>query len=278
MKPFVPVDSVLVASSASSGLLRVRGNPAGRSGRENDPRLRGRAHPADLLRELRGHPEVPPVFATGSRPAKPQRVDDPRRSSNLQHSTKGKTLMNPNPTTFTDLPTGLSNLLGAYDEGHWQTASRKSKPASASSRAELSSRRARPETSESSSSSPRERKRTAYGVLLDEAVDTCVAYSDGSVTGSIAKAGIVPRSRAHRPDGRRRRPHLGRASRSRHLRRRTRSPFRRQQRQQKKRPQSRSRSRSGRSVVLFGELPLGRSCPDSLFGATGTLVPNEKRV
>ena len=29
----------------------------------------------------------------------------------------------------------------------------------------------------------------AYGLLLDEAVDTSVAYSDGSVTGSIAKAG-----------------------------------------------------------------------------------------
>ena len=28
--------------------------------------------------------------------------------------------MNPNPTTY-DVPTGLSNLLGAYDEGHWQT-------------------------------------------------------------------------------------------------------------------------------------------------------------
>ena len=28
--------------------------------------------------------------------------------------------MNPNPTTY-DIPSGLSNLLGAYDEGHWQT-------------------------------------------------------------------------------------------------------------------------------------------------------------
>jgi Phage major capsid protein E len=33
----------------SSGLLRLRGSPSGRSGRAHDPRLRGRAHPDDQL-------------------------------------------------------------------------------------------------------------------------------------------------------------------------------------------------------------------------------------
>ena len=46
--------------------------------------------------------------------------------------------MNPNPTTFTDLPTGLSNLMGAYDDGPLANRrSAKSKRVSASSRAEL---------------------------------------------------------------------------------------------------------------------------------------------
>ena len=35
--------------------------------------------------------------------------------------------MNPNPTTFTDLPTGLSNLMGAYDTGDWETEVREIK-------------------------------------------------------------------------------------------------------------------------------------------------------
>jgi hypothetical protein len=96
--------------------------------------------------------------------------------------------MNPNPTTL-DVPTGLSNLLGAYDEGHWQTqvceikagigvlargtilatgtAGDIGKPVKLTAGTEAQS----------------------YGVLLDEVVDTSVAYSDGSVTGSVAKAG-----------------------------------------------------------------------------------------
>jgi hypothetical protein len=63
-----------------SGLLLVCGNLAGRSGRAHDPRLRGSSHPDDQLRELRGHPEVPTVFASRSRSTESVRVDDPRRS------------------------------------------------------------------------------------------------------------------------------------------------------------------------------------------------------
>ena len=97
--------------------------------------------------------------------------------------------MNPNPTTFTDLPTGLSNLLGAYDEGHWQTVVAEIKAGigilargtvlatgTAGDVGKLVKLTAGTEAQ-------------AYGVLLDEAIDTGVAYSDGSVTGSIAKAG-----------------------------------------------------------------------------------------
>jgi hypothetical protein len=88
-----------------------------------------------------------------------------------------------------DLPQNLGDLMGAYDEAHWQTAVLEIKagigvlargtilasgtagdigklvPLSAGTEAQ------------------------AYGILLDPAVDTAAAYSDGSVTGSIAKAG-----------------------------------------------------------------------------------------
>ena len=41
----------------------------------------------------------------------------------------------------------------------------------------------------------------AYGILLDPAIDTSVAYSDGSVTGSIAKAGSFKGSQLIVPTG-----------------------------------------------------------------------------
>ena len=186
--------------------------------------------------------------------------------------------MNPNPTTFTDLPTGLSNLLGAYDEGHWQTAVMEIKggigillrgtvlasgsggdvgklvPLSASTEA------------------------AAYGLLLDEAVDTSVGLLGRLGDGLDRESGLVSRSRAHRPDGRRRGLDLSRPSRSRHLRR---GPDHRT-------VGSSDSRRSARRVEVEVEVVdrlfvlanyhSGRSCPDSLFGATGTLVPNEKRL
>jgi head decoration protein D len=96
--------------------------------------------------------------------------------------------MNPNPTTF-DVPSGLSNLLGAYDEGHWQTQVSEIKggigvlargtilaTGTAGDIGKLVPLTAGTEAQ-------------AYGILLDPAIDTTVAYSDGSVTGSVAKAG-----------------------------------------------------------------------------------------
>ena len=96
--------------------------------------------------------------------------------------------MNPNPTTL-DVPTGLSNLLGAYDTGHWQTQVCEIKGGigvlargtvlATGSGADIGKLVKLSATTEVN----------AYRVLLDELIDTSVAYSDGSVTGSIAKAG-----------------------------------------------------------------------------------------
>ena len=96
--------------------------------------------------------------------------------------------MNPNPTTL-DVSTGLSNLLGAYDTGHWQTqvceikagigALARGTILATGSGADVGKLVKLSATTEVN----------AYGVLLDELIDTTVTYSDGSVTGSVAKAG-----------------------------------------------------------------------------------------
>jgi hypothetical protein len=96
--------------------------------------------------------------------------------------------MNPNPTTFTDLPTGLSNLMGAYDTGDWETEVREIKGSigilkrgtvlASGSGADVGKLVKLSASTEA-----------AYGLLLDEVVDTSVAYSDASVTGSVARAG-----------------------------------------------------------------------------------------
>jgi hypothetical protein len=95
--------------------------------------------------------------------------------------------MNPNPATL-DVPTGTSNLLSAYDDGHWETVTAELKTASgvlvrgsvlsavATDAGKLTLTTAGSEA-------------VAYGILLDEVVDTTVAYSDGSVTCSVARAG-----------------------------------------------------------------------------------------
>jgi Bacteriophage lambda head decoration protein D len=96
--------------------------------------------------------------------------------------------MNPNPTTY-DVPAGLSNILGAYDEGHWQTVVAEIKAGigvlargtilASGTAGDIGKLVKLSATTEAN----------AYGILLDEAVDTGAAYSDGGVTGSIAKAG-----------------------------------------------------------------------------------------
>ncbi len=79
--------------------------------------------------------------------------------------------------------------MGAYDEAHWQTVVAEIKPnigvlrrgtilatGTAGDIGKLVMLAAGTEAQ-------------SYGVLLDPAIDTAVPFSDGSVTGSIAKAG-----------------------------------------------------------------------------------------
>jgi hypothetical protein len=96
--------------------------------------------------------------------------------------------MNPNPTTL-DVPTGLSNILGAYDEGHWQTEVCEIKAGiGVLARGSILATGTAGDIGKLVKLSAGTEAQS-YGVLLDELVDTGVAYSDGSVTGSIAKAG-----------------------------------------------------------------------------------------
>ena len=88
-----------------------------------------------------------------------------------------------------DIPTGLSDLQGAYDSAHWQVETREIKAGigilprgtvlAAGSGADAGKLVLLAAGTEAS----------AYGVLLDGAVDTSLGFSDGSVTGSIARAG-----------------------------------------------------------------------------------------
>ena len=79
--------------------------------------------------------------------------------------------MNPNPTTF-DVPTGLSNLFSAYDDAHWETAVVELKANSGVLKrgSVLSAVGGKLELVTSANQA------TAFGVLLDEAVDTTVPY------------------------------------------------------------------------------------------------------
>jgi hypothetical protein len=95
--------------------------------------------------------------------------------------------MNPNPATL-DVPTGLSNILSAYDEAHWEVVTAELKPASGVRlRGSVLSAVAADGGKLTLTTAGSEA--TAYGILLDESVDTGVAYSDGSVTCSVARAG-----------------------------------------------------------------------------------------
>ena len=93
-----------------------------------------------------------------------------------------------NPATIQSSP-GLSDLMGAYDTAHWETEVREIKAGigvlargtvlASGTGGDIG--KLVPLTASTEAA--------AYGVLLDAAVDTGQAFSNGSVTGSIARAG-----------------------------------------------------------------------------------------
>ena len=84
-----------------------------------------------------------------------------------------------------DIPTGLSDLMGAYDSAHWQTIVLELKPDSGILKrgTVLSLVAGKLEATVAANQA------TAFGVLLDPSVDTAVKFSDNSVTGSVARSG-----------------------------------------------------------------------------------------
>ena len=92
-----------------------------------------------------------------------------------------------NPITLESSP-GLSEILGAYDTGHWETVTALLKPASGVlARGSVLSAVAADNGKLSLTAGTAEA--SAYGILLDKSVDTGVANSTGTVTGSVARAG-----------------------------------------------------------------------------------------
>jgi hypothetical protein len=92
-------------------------------------------------------------------------------------------------TTY-ELPPNLGDLMGAYDEAHWQTFVAELKPDSGVlTRGTVLSAVAADAGKLTKTTAGSEA--TAFGVLLDPSIDTAAAaaFSNGIVTGSVARSG-----------------------------------------------------------------------------------------
>jgi len=87
-------------------------------------------------------------------------------------------------TTY-NIPAGVSDIMGAYDTAHWETVTAELKPdAGVLTRGSIVSL-----TGGKLELTTAGNEANVYGVLLDASIDSAVKFSDGSVTGSIARAG-----------------------------------------------------------------------------------------
>jgi hypothetical protein len=87
-----------------------------------------------------------------------------------------------------DLPLNLGDLMGAYDEAHWETFVAELKPNSGVlKRGSVLSAVAADGGKLTLTTAGSEG--TAFGVLLDPSIDTTEAFSNGQVTGSVARSG-----------------------------------------------------------------------------------------
>jgi hypothetical protein len=87
-----------------------------------------------------------------------------------------------------ELPPDLGSIMGAYDEAHWETFVAELKPDSGVlKRGSVLSAVAADSGKLTLTTAGSEA--TAFGVLLDGAVDTAAKFSNGIVTGSIARSG-----------------------------------------------------------------------------------------
>ena len=100
-----------------------------------------------------------------------------------------------------ELPQNLGDLTGAYDTAHWQTAVMEIKAGIGV--LERGSVLASGTAGDVGKLVPLSAgtEAQAYGVLLDPSIDTAAAFSDGTVTGSIAKAGSFKGSALRVPTG-----------------------------------------------------------------------------
>jgi len=87
-----------------------------------------------------------------------------------------------------ELPPNLGDLRGAYDEAHWQTFVAELKPDSGVlKRGSVLSAVAADGGKLTLTTAGSEA--TAFGILLDPAIDTAAEFSNGMVTGSVARSG-----------------------------------------------------------------------------------------
>jgi len=85
-----------------------------------------------------------------------------------------------------EIPPNLGDIMGAYDEAHWETAVLELSPdKGVLMRGTVLS--AGPDRKLVATTAGNEAQ--AYGVLLDASVDTAALFTDGTVTGSVVRAG-----------------------------------------------------------------------------------------
>jgi hypothetical protein len=103
-------------------------------------------------------------------------------------------------TTY-ELPPNLGDIMGAYDQAHWQTQVSEIKTTiGVLKRGTILATGSGGDIGKLVKLSAGTEAQ-AYGVLLDPSVDTGAPFSDGTVTGSIAKAGSFKGSALIVPTG-----------------------------------------------------------------------------
>ena len=181
MKPYVPVDNVLIAASSLAGSMAYAG--VGQVDQTESHSRSTRAQGSQSsLRELGGLRK----FRLSSRPCPcPKTWPAGACSTSFNLNRRTKIIMS-NPTTLQS-SSGLSNILGAYDMG----TGKRSRLAQARQRRLASWKRALGCRGRHWQVDPHRwnGEATAYGILLDASVDTAVPNSTGTVTGSVARAG-----------------------------------------------------------------------------------------
>ena len=125
MQPYVPFDNVLIAASSLAGSMAYAAIAQVNASESSLKVYAGRRVPSIAYESLEDYRK----FRLSSRPVPvPQNFAAWRCSTSFNLNLEKPNIMS-NPITIQSSP-GLSDILGAYDHGHWETVTAQLKPAS----------------------------------------------------------------------------------------------------------------------------------------------------